>query len=566
MDFQETLAVAGLVIAAVLSHLPVFSAWWCLDDWGQLSHAAGMLQQDGGFPARWISQHLWWSLTWPLFKLNASALTMIRLLIHGCATLLVYRIALAARLNRVQAFVGTWLFAITPIAFIPLFWASGIQELLGAIFALLALDRWLSTSRRDILLAGVFAVLSVFSKESGFGLPLFFAVLNLSNGPPAPSCRRWRWIVIAVVLGFVVIEGGLVMSHFATGEGDAYALGRGLTIVTNLGKFGGWLVSFKPVFSGSITWPFLVLGWSLFAVWGLWAGLALRRHHSMAAAGLLWTILALGPALLLVKQAHPYLAYLAAPGLYLTLGRALPAKLNPPRWSGPLLLLAGIGWGLWGTNFRIENTHVSGLPADPVVRASRLSRSTARTLIEAKKAGITTAGLFIYQPPITESAVQEADRLGPDHVLPSPRYSAWEGDRGPRLLLGGDVPFGWRSNLLEVAPTAKILCETPSGLVDWGECRNALNYAVIVDVCLGHFDRTRRYLLRANSLSPGFSGFQFQGELSPYSLEYFLSKATGFTGWLDMLEDKGILSEQAAGTLNEVFDLFLQRASGLPRN
>lgn len=566
MASLENRAVAGLAIAAVLSHLPVISSWWCLDDWGQLSRAAGMLHQDGGFPARWISQHLWWSLTWPLFKLNASALTVIRLLIHGCATLLVYRIALAGRLTRVQAFVGTLLFAITPVAFIPLFWASGIQELLGALFALLALDRWLSTSRRDILLAGLFAVLSVFSKESGFGLPLFFAALNLFHWPPAPSCRRVRWAVIAVVLGFVVVEGGLVMSHFATGEGETYALGRGLTILTNLGKFGGWLVSFQPVFSGSITLPFLVLGWSLFAVWGLCAGLALRRQHSMAAAGLLWTVLALGPALLLVKQAHPYLAYLAAPGLYLTLGQALPAKLNPPRWSGPLLLLAGIGWGLWGTNFRIENTHVSGLPADPVVRASRVSRATARTLIAAKKAGITPAGIFIYQPPISASAVKEADRLGPDHVLPSPRYSAWEGDRGPRLLLGGDVTFGWRNSLLTVPPTAKILCETPSGFVDWGECRNALNYAVIVDVCLGHFDRARRYMLRANSLNPGLSGFQFQRELSPYSLEYFLSKAPGYIEWLDRLKDEGMVSEPGAGTLKEIFDLFLQSASGLPGN
>ena len=36
--------IAGLVAcAAVAARLPALGTWWCLDDWGQLGRAAGLL-------------------------------------------------------------------------------------------------------------------------------------------------------------------------------------------------------------------------------------------------------------------------------------------------------------------------------------------------------------------------------------------------------------------------------------------------------------------------------------------------------------------------------------------
>ncbi len=171
----------AVFVAAVSGRMPALGAWWNLDDWGQLARAAGLDAgaAASGWPARLLSQHIYWDLTWPLFGLNSDAHALLRLALHGLAAVLVVRIAARGGLGPLSRLLAGLVFAASPLAFTPLYWASGIQEILAAVFALAAVERWLaapSQGRRQLAWASVLAALSMFSKESALGLPLLFLV------------------------------------------------------------------------------------------------------------------------------------------------------------------------------------------------------------------------------------------------------------------------------------------------------------------------------------------------------------------------------------------------------
>ena len=159
--------VAILVVTtAILAHAPALNTWWCLDDWGQLARAAGYISSPDGFPARFISQHLWWRLVWPILGLNAPFHAALRLIIHAAATLAVIRIGRKCGLCSLKQLCGGLLFAATPISFTVLFWASGIQEILAAVFSLWALERWTASGRTNVFLSGFLAICSILSKTT----------------------------------------------------------------------------------------------------------------------------------------------------------------------------------------------------------------------------------------------------------------------------------------------------------------------------------------------------------------------------------------------------------------
>ncbi len=147
---EAALPALAAFLAAVLGHVPLLGAWWCRDDWGLLARAAGLIEKPHGLPARWLSQHAYWQLTWPLFGLNPAPHAVVRLLLHGLASLLVARLARRGGLRPAGALLAGLVFAGSPLAFLPLYWAAGIQELLAAALALLAIDRWLAASTAPV--------------------------------------------------------------------------------------------------------------------------------------------------------------------------------------------------------------------------------------------------------------------------------------------------------------------------------------------------------------------------------------------------------------------------------
>jgi hypothetical protein len=75
-----------VVFVAVVGHLPALASFFTQDDWSFLAKGAGIVAVEG-WPARVVSNVLYWKLTWPLFGLNAAPY-------HGTALLLAAGLAL----------------------------------------------------------------------------------------------------------------------------------------------------------------------------------------------------------------------------------------------------------------------------------------------------------------------------------------------------------------------------------------------------------------------------------------------------------------------------------------
>ena len=556
----------AVLLAAVIGRLPALGAWWTLDDWGLLGRAAGILNEQAAvFPARFISQHLWWDLTWPLFGLNSDAHALSRLLLHGLAAVLLTRIGARLGLGSLARLVAGLLLAATPLAFTPLYWAAGIQELLAAVLALLAVDRWLAGGRRNLWLAALMAVLAMFSKESALGLPVLFMALLWSTNQPRREERQFGWALCLLLLPFMITEIVLVMNHFATGPGDPYALG-GLSVVgANLGIFGWWLASPGPVLAGSLNWPMATAGSLLFLAWGVWGWVRARHGIWLPLMTLLAALLSLGPALALQGQVHPYLAYLAVAPLALALASLLPSRRTIPRYVMALLTLLAMTWGFFGMRGRLEQRGAGGLPADPVVSATSLSWKISKMLpgLPVGQPDQPTQAVTFLQFPVTGKEAQAADRLGDRWVAGTRLYEAIGGAVGPRLILGRDIRIDWVNALYTNPSDALVLCEYGPGFKHWGTTANATLYAALTDVGTGRFERARKHFARAGGLHEDTIGFTWDPHQMVIPLDDVLARKESFVDWtLGLLENGG--SPVEVGGMQEMFFNLLSVCTGQP--
>ena len=563
--------------AAIVGRLPALGAWWALDDWGQLARAARLdpALAVSGWPARWLSQHLYWDLTWPLFGLNSDAHAVIRLGLHGLAAVLVVRIAARAGLGPLSRLLAGLVFAASPIAFTPLYWASGIQELLAAVFALAAVDQWLAApagGRRHLVAASLLAVLSMLSKESGLGLPLLFLVFAWLRIGVRLEDKAFAWAMIMLQLPAAVAEGVLVLEHFATGPGDPYALGGPLVAAVNLGAFGWWLLSPGPILASGISPLMAAAGGLLFVGWGIWGVLQLRRGLPLVLAAFAAVLIVLAPALPLRSQLVPYLAYLAVAPLALLVG-AIADRIGSRRLDHlgylPLLgfmTLAAIGWGFFGMETRLGNRNELGLVADPVARATALSWHGCRTMENLGRQSDTSAGgslthLTLLQPLVDGFATSLADRLGERWTQPSDLHEALGGTVGPRLVLGPDVRIEWVNGLTTASSQAIVLCESATGFRMWGTTANAVLYAALTDVGLGHFERAHGHLLRAAALGDERIAFIYDAGQMVIPLRLVVDHRRQFTDWSLGLLDQGIPQLEVGG-LQDLFFNLLSSATG----
>jgi hypothetical protein len=566
---------AAVVLVAIAGHLPALGAWWNLDDWGLLGRAAGMVQEQAalGFPARWLSQHLYWSLTYPLFGTASDPYTWTRLLLHGMSAWLVTRIAMRAGLAAWPRLVAGLMLAATPLAFTPLYWAAGIQELLAAFLALLAVERWLAAGRANLALAVLAASLSMLAKESGLGLPvLFLTFLWLRMGVDLED-KAFGWALTLLLLGVAVVEGTLVSNHFATGSGDPYAIGGARDVVLNLGVFGWWLLSPGPLLASTMNWPMTAAGVLFFLGWAVWAVNQALGGKNLPGLTLLAALLVIGPALGLKNQLHPYLGYLAVAPMGLAIG-----SLVPGRWRMPLpalvaaALLAGT-WSYWSMDTRLGQRDAMGLPADPVVRATSLSWKVCRELkqLPLERGQTSIPALTLLQIPATDEAAEMAGRLGDRWVAGTHLYEAIGGTVGPRLILQDrferEVRVDWANALFTCPGDALVLCASGPGFKHWGTTANATFYAALTDVAMGRFDRARKHLIRAGKLHPSgkpgndqASFFYDPGQMI-VPMSRVLERKEEFIDWtLSLLGQEH--SAQEVGGLQEMFMNLLAIGTG----
>lgn len=567
-------------IAAFIGHLPALGAWWALDDWGQLARSAGLDTGEAlsGMPARWLSQHLYWDLTWPLFGLNSDAHAVIRLVLHGVAAVLVVRIAKRAGLGSLSRLLAGLVFAASPLAFTPLYWASGIQELLAAVFALAAVNCWLGGTvggRSRLAWATILAVLSILSKESGLGLPLLFLVFVWLRIGARIEDKAFAWAMIMLLLPVALAEGVLVTNHFATASGEAYATGGLTVILNNLGASGLWLVSPGPILTSRLVGWTPVAGGLVFVVWSVWGVVSWRRWGSATALlALVAALLIVAPALPLRTRLVPYLAYLAAAPvglLFGTISSQLPFR-GPARLSQlpglALMTLVALGWGFFGMEARLDNRLKLGLVADPVARGTALSWQACQTMRNLQQRAVNSTGpdtllthLTLLQPVVENEALDQAEAFGERWTQPSDMYQALGGTLGPRLILGPDVQVNWANGLTTASSQAIVLCETATGFRTWGNTINALFYEALTDIGLGHFGRARAHLVRAAALGDKQFMFIFDAGQMIIPLQMVLDQKVAFVDWTLSLLD-GSASQMEVGGLQDLFFNLLSSATG----
>lgn len=555
---------AAVALAAILGRLPAFAAWWTLDDWGLLARAAGLPEAAmSGWPARWLSQHLYWTLTGPLFGLDADAHALVRLLLHAGCAVLTARLARRAGANPAGSLLAGLLLAVSPLSFTPLYWAAGVQELLGAVFALLAIDRWLAGGRPNLWLAVAAAVLSLLAKENGLGLPLFFLALTWAGAGVRLPDKAFAWALNLLLLLAAVGAGALALAHFATGPDDPYALGGWWTMLVNLGVFGWWLASPGPLLAASVSMPMTIAGWLLFALWAAAAVVRWRRGDRVLAATWLAAVLSLGAALPLQGQVHPYLGYLAAAAGAVALGSLVPQRVRLRPLTATFLAVAAAAWGFTSMQARLGARNEMGFPADPVVRATSLSWQACRLLRDLPAGGApgVPASLTLLQVPVTREAAATSARFGERWVMRSELQTALGGAWGPRLVLPTGAQAHWANALVGSPAGNLVLVEAGTGFKVWGRTANALLYAALTDVGLGHFERARRHLLRAAQLNQETVSFLFDEGQMIIPLEMVLERKREFIDWT-----AGRLNEEAAGRevggMQEMFFNLLSVASG----
>ncbi len=494
---QAVLVVALVAATAILSRLPALDAWWCLDDWGQLGRAAGLTAREDGMPARWLSQHVWWTLTWPLFGASAVAHAWARILIHASAAATVAVIVRRAGMTTLQQLLAGALFAATPIAFTPLYWASGIQELLAGLLALLAVERWFAAGARGTLLAGILGAAAILAKESPLGLPLFFGCWIVATRRGSQARRSAAWLVPALLTIVALGEAVLVSRHFETGPNARYATGGALVWLGNLGKFGWWLPTPGPVFTAQVDWPRAIAGLALWTAWGIGGWILWRRGRKLVLASWFGALLSLVPVLPLLHQANPYLGYLAAAAGVIALVSLLPRRLGTGSAIPAMLVIVGaVLWGQLGMRSRLGVIESDGHPADPVVRATAASRTAADALLAAAPGGFTgdEVAVVIYQPALRETSATTQVR--------APQDVALAGAVGVGIVLGVGDRAEWVTSLLTVPDGARILCLKGEGFQDWGGTHDALIHAATLHLAAGQFPTVHSLLARAADLGP----------------------------------------------------------------
>lgn len=551
---------AAAALAAVLGHLPVLGAWWCRDDWGLLARAAGVIDGPAGLPARWLSQHLYWQATWPLFGLDPLPHAWIRLLLHGAATALVVRLGRRGGLSEPAAAVAGGVFAASPLAFTPLYWAAGIQELLASALALLAIEAWLGARGRGgraLTGAVLAAVGSLAAKEPGMGLAVLLAGLAWLSPMGRPASRRATSLALAVTTAAGVGAGLLALRHFDHAPGAAYALGNAASTAANLAFAARWLALPGPVVDARASAAALAGGALVLLAWAVWGAVAWRRGRRLVLGALAGSLLALAPVLPLRHHLAPYMAYLAVAGWALAVATLVPARLPRPRLVCGAVLAVATAWGLFATETVLGRRNELGLPADDIVRATSLSWEARAVLsdLDALDGGRPVRQLVLMQVPAGPGALEKARRFGERWAGRSDLYEALGGRLGPALLLPEGVDCRWANGLVTAPDSAFVLVETGGGLLPWGRTGQAAMYAALTDIGLGHFERGRDHLLRAARLGGPSLAFACDAGLLPVPLELALQQREAFTDWTVGLLAAGSSRFEVGGLQDLYFNL-----------
>jgi len=382
------------ILLLILLTLPLalywsgFRVFFSLDDLQFLLRAAGF-DQDTAAWGRFISTKLFFFASWRLFGAQPWPYHLVVFLFHVANASMLYFLARRLQLERNAAYAASILFATTYVAFLPLHWISGIQEVTMTFFALIAAYFFLGKNTISLAISLAAGCCSLLCKETSL---LLFPALSLV----LPVSRKRKWLLgsAGLLLGLTILA--LTGNIGARPAGDPYESSFGANILWNFLTYSAWLARFWVCSPDKVAHYDRHL-----AAWGLilpillaLAAWRLPRAKGLVGKTALVFILILLPVLPLVRHSYFYYLYLPLIPLWLLAGVIL-ARISKRYISVSILVLFIILSGLNAR--RHESAEIArGVLEDPILRYAATARNAVVTMRES--AGFMRGDVLIILP------------------------------------------------------------------------------------------------------------------------------------------------------------------------
>ncbi len=410
-----------LIALPLALYWPGFKIFFSLDDLQFLLRAAG-LDQNTAAQGRFVSTKLFFIASWRLFGSQAWLYHLVVFMFHVANASLLYLLARRLKLDRNAAYAASILFVTSSVAFLPLHWISGIQEVTMTFFALIAAYFFLGQDSKSTFISLAAGCCSLLCKETSI---LLFPSLALAF--PVSRKRKWLLGTVGFLLGLTLLA--LIGKIGTRPTGDPYETSLGMNILWNLLTFSAWLARFW------VSIPDKVARYDQrWAAWGLilpillaLAAWRLPKARGPIGKAALVFILALLPVLPLVRHSYFYYLYLPLIPLWLLAGAGL-ARISRRSVSVVILVLFVI---LSGWNARRHRTAeiAEGVLADPVLRYAAVAKNAVLSMRES--ADFVRGDVLIIKP---VSAI-DIDLTGGQSAASNDRHP--ESSLVEKALLGG---------------------------------------------------------------------------------------------------------------------------------
>lgn len=421
--WTRLLALPIALVAATLVHGAAVRTFFAQDDVTFLSRARDLV------PTPWSMARPLFEVEWRLlnamFGLHPLPDHLVVFGLHLANVALVYLIGLRLLRSRLAALAAAILFGVSPVAFTPLHWTSGLIEVSVTGFALAAFWMWLAGRDRGSkawLVAGALCgLLALLIKESSILLPVVMVVAHLRLEPraraggsatsgathptgaaptsgAAPRAAGWASLVpqLAVTaLYAIAFVATLKRVHYVGSE--AYAMTASpVFLALNFATYLSWMVSPVPVPDAIAAmdpsaWPVgLAVAAAIAAV--LWWQRRAPRHPEEVAVA--WFVCFLLPVVPLEHHTYLYYLYLALPGAcwllarvgrraVRVLGERLPGLAPVTRAAAVALLVAVVAVAFLQNRARAHAMQ-GNFPLDKTRREAMLLGNAIHDLREAR--------------------------------------------------------------------------------------------------------------------------------------------------------------------------------------
>jgi hypothetical protein len=509
---------AAVAVCALLAHLPALGGWFLQDDWTYLGRALEILP-GAERVARPLSQVVGWEVGAALFGRDAPSYHGAALVAWMLASLLVLHIGRRLGLSATAATVAGLIAAASPVAWIPVFWASASAEIYAVLLSLCALALWTRPGTPSLIGVVALGSASFLTKESALALPLVLALYATARLPGARR-RAAPAATALLVLGLVALLAGWLTWRVLDPRSpiSPYSLGGPRVMLLNLGVLGAWLGSPGPFPPAGRPW-LPAAGAVLWTAWTLFALLAARRGDRRPLWCLATALLLTAPPLLLARHLQPYYVLAAVPALAWT-GGLLVDRFRPPSpaagGSAPwgLFVLAAVlaTVGFATTRHTLTARTEAGVLSHPLARRSAVAHGVQR-LVDA----------LPLQPGQTLAVLSATRRQWPEELpasvaqaVNSPVHAAIEGVRGLQTMVGPQVSVRWDSHLDGLRLDSLVLFDDGSyRLRFWGRVRNARLYSALVAVAGGQHQRALHDLWVVDAAGGTHHEFVYDPDLLP---------------------------------------------------